>query len=323
VRGLKTKVERGRRVFPVSDQARDVREVLSRHLTRHGVRIFLQTEVLGLIREGQRISGLETSRGPIVADQYILCSGGCSYPATGSDGKAFAWLRDLGHTIVPLKPALVPVRVKEDWVREAQGLSLKNVKVGVYQSGRRQDERFGEALFTHFGMSGPIILDLSQKVGELLARGEVKLALDLKPSLSFEQLDDRLQRDFARYRNKSFRNSLADLLPRSLIGPVVRLSAVDPEKQVNSVTRDERRRLAALLKGLELTVTGLMGFDQAIITSGGVSLREVDPRTMRSKIISNLLLAGEVLDLDGPTGGYNLQVCWSTGYLAGQSAASI
>lgn len=322
-RGVKTKIERGQRVFPVSDRARDVRDALVRYLDQGGVAVRLNTRATGFSVDGGRITGIDTSQGLIAARQYILCSGGCSYPATGSNGEGFNWLKALGHNVTPLQPALVPVRVKEGWVKEAQGLSLKNVRISLYQHGREQDQRFGEALITHFGLSGPIVLDLSKKVGEILPRGEVKLVIDLKPALEFERLDDRVQRDFTKYRNKAFKNCLSDLLPRTLIDPVIRLSGIPPEKQVNSVTREERHRLVSLLKGLELTVTGLMGFDQAIVTTGGVPLKEVDPRTMRSKIISNLFLAGELLDLDGPTGGYNLQVCWSTGFLSGQCAAMV
>ena len=321
-RGIKTKVERGKRVFPASDKARDVRDTLAAYLKQGRVEVRLNTRVTGLAAEGELITGVDTTRGRVVAECYILCSGGCSYPGTGSTGEGFNWLRDLGHNVTPLEPALVPVIVKEDWVKEAQGLSLKNVRISLYQHGQRKDQRFGEALITHFGLSGPIVLDLSKRVGELLPQGEVKLYIDLKPSLSFDRLDERVQRDFAKYRNKAFKNSLTDLLPRSLIAPVIRLSGINPEKQVNSVTREERHRLVSLLKGLEFTVSGLMDFEQAIITRGGVDLKEVDPRTMRSRLFQNLFLAGEILDLDGPTGGYNLQLCWSTGYLAGQSAAS-
>ncbi|MGE5545030.1 MAG: NAD(P)/FAD-dependent oxidoreductase [Bacillota bacterium] len=320
-RGVKIKVERGKRVFPVSDKARDVRDALVSYLNQSGVAVRLNNRVTGIAVDGDRVAGIDTSQGRIVAGQYILCTGGCSYPATGSTGEGFNWLRQLGHNITPLKPALVPVCVKEDWVKEAQGLSLKNVRISLCHQGKQQDQRFGEALITHFGLSGPIVLDLSKRVGELLSHGEVKLYIDLKPSLELERLDERVQRDFTKYRNKAFKNSLADLLPRTLIDPVIRLSGISPEKQVNSVTREERRWLVRLLKGLEMTVTSLMDFDQAIITSGGVDLKEVDPRTMRSRLFRNLFLAGEVLDLDGPTGGYNLQVCWSTGFLAGQSAA--
>ena len=319
-RGVKTKVERGKRVFPASDKAREVREALAAYLRQAGVEVRLNTRVTRLLADGQLITGIDTNRGRVVAGCYILCSGGCSYPGTGSTGEGFSWLRDLGHNVKPLQPALVPVKVEEEWVKEAQGLNLKNVRISVYQQGQRKAQRFGEALITHFGLSGPIVLDLSKKIGELLPQGEVKLHVDVKPSLSFDRLDERVQRDFGKYRNKAFKNSLTDLLPRTLIAPVIRLTGIDPDKQVNSVTREERYRLVSLLKGLEFTVSGLMGFEQAIITRGGVDLKEIDPRTMRSRLFPNLFLAGEILDLDGPTGGYNLQLCWSTGYLAGQSA---
>ncbi len=319
--GVPTKTERGQRVFPVSDRALDVRNALVRYMEKNGVSVCLNEPVLSISRDGQRIKELNTHRGSYVARNYILCSGGKSYPSTGSDGQGLDWLKELGHRITPLRPGLVPIRVKEEWVQEVQGLSLKNVEVRLYQDDRKIDQRFGEALFTHFGLSGPIILDLSKKVGEILGRGRIRISLDMKPALSLEQLDARVQRDFLEYRNKAFKNSLADLLPRALIEPVIRLSQISPDRKVNSISREERHRLVSLLKGIDFTVMGLLGYDKAIITCGGVDLKDVDPRTMVSKLYDNLYLAGELLDLDGPTGGYNLQICWSTGYLAGQSAA--
>ncbi|NLV17612.1 MAG: NAD(P)/FAD-dependent oxidoreductase [Syntrophomonadaceae bacterium] len=316
------KIERGQRVFPVSDRAADVRNALVRYLEKGGVTVRLNTVVQGINHQEDRITAVKTAGKPITAEKYILCSGGQSYPATGSDGQGFAWLREIGHQVISLRPGLVPVRVKEDWVKDAQGLSLKNVEVSLYKDGHKIETRFGEALFTHFGLSGPIILDLSKRVGELLSSGKLQLFIDLKPALSFEQLDDRVQRDFLKYRNREFKNSLTDLLPRALIQPLIELSGIMPEKQANSVSRAERHRLVRLLKGLELTVIGLSGYDKAIITCGGVDLKEVNPRTMGSRLYSNLYFAGEILDIDGPTGGYNLQMCWSTGFLAGESASA-
>jgi hypothetical protein len=227
----------------------------------------------------------------------------------------------MGHPIMKPEPALTPVLVNEQWVKELEGLSLKNVAISVYQNNRKKDERFGEALFTGFGMSGPVILDMSKYIGELLADGPVDLFIDFKPALEFDMLDKRILRDLEAQKNKSIRNILPGLLPQKMIPIILELTGLDPEKKGHSMTKDERKKLRTLLKQFPLTIKGLLGFDKAIITTGGVDLKEVDPRTMRSRIVDNLYFAGEVLDLDGPTGGYNLQVCWSTGYLAGESAA--
>ncbi len=329
--GLKTKTERGKRVFPVSDKSEDVLKTLIKHLVKNKVNIVYNSEVIGIDCQNKKIKKLILKNGEIVARNYIFCTGGKSYPLTGSTGDGFKWAKDLGHHIEKLSPALVPIKVKENWVKDLQGLSLKNVQINVFQSGpapeqarygagEKQDSRFGEMLFAHFGLSGPIILDISKKVGELLKNGGVKLSLDLKPALDFAKLDKRVQRDFKKYQNKSFKNCLIDLLPRKLIPIIVKLSNINPEKMANSITRGERHNLVKLLKNLEMTVTGLLGFDFAIVTSGGISLEEIDDKTMKSKIIDNLFFAGEIIDVDGPTGGLNLQICWSTGYLAGENA---
>jgi hypothetical protein len=212
------------------------------------------------------------------------------------------------------------MKIRETWVKELQGLSLKNVEIKIFQKDKVKAKRFGECLFTHFGLSGPIILDISKEAGQLLKTGQLKMSLDLKPALDFKTLDDRLVRDFNKYQNKTFKNSLDDLLPRKLIPVIVKLSGIDPEKKVNAVTKEERAVLAKLLKNLEMTAVGLLDFDEAIATAGGVSLAEIDDKTMRSKIIENLFFAGEMIDVDGPTGGFNLQACWSTGRLAGENA---
>ena len=243
-------------------------------------------------------------------------------------GEGYQWAKELGHTVNKLRPALVPLRVRETWVKEAQGLSLKNVELTVFQGGKKKGSRFGEMIFTHFGVSGPIVLDLSGLAGELLdlpvgRQSEVKLVLDLKPALNSETLDKRIQADFAKYSNKVFRNSLDDLLPQKMIPIIVKLSGIDSEKKVNEINRAERQGLVKLLKGMEMTVVALLGFATAIVTSGGMHLAEIDAKTMKSKLIGNLFFAGEIIDLHGPSGGYNLQLCWSTGYLSGQSAANV
>jgi len=320
-RGLKTKIERGGRVFPVSNRARDVLTVLEKYLKENNVKIFYNAEIKGLEQEKGKITEINFNGGKITAQNYILCTGGKAYPATGSIGDGYAWAKQLGHTIINPIPALVPLRTKETWPQAAQGLSLKNVGVSLWQKGKKQTERFGEMLFTHFGVSGPIILDLSQEAGELLKKGQVELVIDLKPALNLEKLDERLKRDCQLFSNKNFRNYLPELLPQKLINPIIELSQIAPERKINSLRKEERKALVKLLKNLKLTVTQLLGFDHAIVTSGGVALKEIDSKTLRSKIVPNLFLAGEIIDLDGPTGGYNLQICWSTGYAAGTYAA--
>lgn len=319
--GLKTKVERGNRVFPINDRSEEILETLIRCLIEHKVKIATGKEVISLELASQQIKKLILKNKIILAKNYILSTGGKAYPATGSTGDGFKWATQLGHHLQEPKPALVPIKIKEEWVKELQGLSLKNVEINIFQGRVKKDSRFGECLFTHFGLSGPIVLDVSKRVGELLKNGEVKILLDLKPALDFTTLDERIQRDFAKYQNKSFKNSLDDLLPRKFIPVMVKLSKINPEKKVNSVNKEERRRLVNLFKKLEMTATELLGFDSAIVTSGGVLLEEIDNKTMRSKLIDNLFFAGEIINLDGPTGGFNLQLCWSTGSLAGQSAA--
>jgi predicted Rossmann fold flavoprotein len=328
-RGLATKVERGQRVFPVSDSSQDVLGVLTDHLKEHKVKIMTNCSVTKLVKKGNKIEKIKTSKGDIQANQYVICTGGLTYPSTGSSGDGYKWAKLLGHSVTPPQPSLTPVKAQESWIKDLQGLSLKNVRINIYQnnpstgSGRskKQAERFGEALFTSDGLSGPIILDMSQKVGQLLKTGPVELRLDLKPALEYPKLDARLQRDFRQHRNKTFRNSLSDLLPSKLIPTMVHLSGINPDKVVNKVTKEERNRLLHLFKEMTFKVRSLYGFDKAIATAGGISLKEIDPRSMRSKMIKNLYFAGEMIDLDGPTGGYNLQMCWSTGYLAGFTAA--
>ncbi|MFA5993681.1 MAG: NAD(P)/FAD-dependent oxidoreductase [Parcubacteria group bacterium] len=337
-RQVATKVERGGRVFPVSDQAQDVLQVLKRYLAKNKVEIIYDAPVAGFdiqalvagkkitsVRIGEKgyISEEKQALLPvrrIYADKFILCTGGKSYPTTGSIGDGYQWAQDCGHTIIATAPALVPVKIKEPWVKEAQGLSLKNVTITLLQNGKKQDSRFGEMMFTHFGLTGPIVLDISKKLTELMAHGEVIVSLDLKPALNHEQLDARLQRDFKENSNKDFINYLPELLPQKMIPLVVTLSSIDSRKKINFVTREERQKLVELLKDLRLTADGTTGYGQAIVTSGGVDTREVDSKTMQSRLVSNLFLAGEILNLDGPTGGYNLQVCWSTGYAAGTYA---
>jgi len=258
-----------------------------------------------------------TNKEEIIADKFVVCTGGKSYPATGSTGDGYKWLRKLGHTIINLSPSLTPVTVKEKIVKELEGLTLKNVEISVYQNGKKINSGFGEAIFTADGMSGPVILDLSKKINQ---RTLNVIRIDFKPALSFTKLDKRIQRDFQQANNKMFKNSLNRILPQKLIPVIIKLSNISPDKKVNLVTREERKKLLHLLKEFVLEVKGLVGYNKAIVTAGGVRLNEIDSKTMKSKLIDNLYFAGEIINLDGPTGGYNLQMCWSTGYAAGESA---
>lgn len=338
-RKVPTKIERGGRVFPKSDRAQDVLRVLERYLEKNKVEIIYDASVAGFdvapaagggkiasVKLGEKgyVSEEKKAMSPtrrIYADKFILCTGGKSYPATGSTGDGYGWAGDLGHRIIPPAPALVPIKTKETWVKDVQGLSLKNVEINLLQNNKKQDSRFGEMMFAHFGLTGPIVLDLSKKAGELMEAGEVSVSIDLKPALDHAQLDARLQRDFKEHSNKDFINYLPELLPQKMIAAILDLSGIDPRVKINFVTKEERKKLVGLLKDLRLTAAGTTGYGQAIVTSGGVDTKEVDPKTMRSRIVKNLFLAGEILDLDGPTGGYNLQMCWSTGYAAGTHAA--
>lgn len=320
-RNLKTKIEKDGRVFPVANSSYDVLDSLMKYLEDNEVRIILGAEVERFETVQNEIKSIRLKDTVIYADKFIFCTGGKSYPSTGSTGDGYKWAEKLGHKITKLAPALVPVKIKESWVKDLQGLSLKNIEIKVFQGNKKQEIRLGEMLFTHFGLSGPIILSVSQRVGELLENGEVAIAIDLEPALSREQLDKRLQEDFRKNIHKDFKNYLPELLPQKMVEVMVKLSGIEANKKINFITKAERQKLINLLKDLRVTVEDTLGYGQAIITSGGVDLKEVDSRTLHSKIIKNLFFAGEILDLDGPTGGYNLQICWSTGYAAGTSAA--
>jgi predicted Rossmann fold flavoprotein len=319
-RGVKGKVEQGDRIFPEKGNVQDILKVLLKYLSEGKVTILYNVEVINFKQEDKKISQVILRDRQIIADKFIICTGGKSYPQTGSTGDGYHWARQLGHTIIEPVPALNPIKISEKWVKELQGLSLKNISLKLFQNGKKQDERFGEMLFTHFGVSGPIVMDLSKNIGTLLKRGPVKLILDLKPALDFKKLDKRIQRDLEKFKGRMFKNSLKGLLPLSMIPVIIRLSGIESEKQVDYLSREERIKLVHLLKELELSPTELLGFKWSVVTSGGIALKEVDPNTMCSKKIKNLYFAGEILDLDGPSGGYNLQECWSSGYLAGESA---
>lgn len=325
--GVRTKIERGGRIFPESDQAQAVVEALVAYMHRHGVEIRCRSKVerlsVGPSRDGAGfdIKGVQLADGQQVAARNVLvATGGMSYPGTGSTGDGYKWAGQVGHTVSELFPSLVPLKVAETWVSELMGLSLRNVMATVVVDGVPAASEFGEMSFTHFGVSGPIILTLSRAVAAAVRhRQSVKLLINLKPALDAQQLDQRLQRDFEKYSRKQFKNSLQDLLPKRLIDPIISLSAIAPEKAVNQISRKERHQLAEVLRGLQLTITGTLPMAAAIVTAGGVALDEVNPRTMESKLVRGLFFAGEVLDIDGVTGGYNLQAAFSTGRVAAES----
>lgn len=317
--GCPLKTERGGRVFPVSDKSSDVIAALSRQMKDLGVRIHLFDEVRELIVEDNVCKGLVLYRGRqrIWGDQVIVATGGLSYESTGSTGDGYRFAREAGHKVTELLPALVPFEVKELVVEELMGLSLRNVEAVILDGKKELYRDFGELLFTHFGVSGPIILSASSFVTARVKDKPLTLSIDLKPALSQEQLDMRIRRDFEESSNKLFKNSLSHLYPAKLIPVIIGRSGISPEKRVNEITREERQRLLEVTKRFTLTLTGTRGFKEAIITQGGVAVKEINPSTMESKLVKNLRFAGEVLDLDGVTGGFNLQIAWSTGWAAG------
>ena len=329
--GCPLKTERGDRVFPVSDHSSDVIGAFQRALRRLGVKVYLNTRVkeLTLRQESgeEIIAGVELSDGrALTADRCIVCTGGMSYPSTGSTGDGYRFAGRTGHGLVECSPSLVPFNIREEWCSRLSGLTLKNVSVRLCSQGREVYEGFGEMLFTHFGVSGPLILSASSFYGQRgkkaakKAEGGTKLYIDLKPALDEEQLDRRLLRDFEENKNKQFKNALGGLFPAKLIPVMRELCGIHPDKKVNEITKNERRSFAELIKNLPLTVTGLRGYEEAVITKGGVCVKDINPSTMESKKVRGLYFAGEVLDLDALTGGFNLQIAWSTGHLAGKSA---
>ena len=318
--GVPLKTERGNRVFPESDCAADVVDAMLRYLRDHGVEIRTNAAVSDICIEGGRVCGVRLADGTHVeAAAVILATGGASYPATGSTGDGYALARAAGHTVTEIFPALVPLVTSDAWVKDVQGLSLRNVRVSLYHAGRKEQDFFGEMLFAHFGVTGPIILQLSRRASELLAAGqeELELRLNLKPALTHEKLRERVERDFAKYERKQLRNAMIDLLPKRLIEPVLNAAGLSPERSAMQVSSKERERLVHTLQALPLTVTGTRPIAEAIVTAGGVATREIDPRTMESKIVKHLYFVGELVDVDAYTGGYNLQAAFSMGHAAG------
>mgnify|MGYP004507727131 FL=1 len=319
--GVKTKVERGERVFPVSDHSSDVIAAFSRELKSLGVSVSLHTEVKELLCEQDKVCGVLLTNGKkMKADAVIVATGGISYPSTGSTGDGYRFARETGHRVTELLPSLVPMEVRQWYAKELQGLSLRNIEIRITDGKKKLYEEFGEMLFTHYGVTGPVILSASSVVGKTLRKKELTLHIDLKPALSEEQLDKRILREFDANHNKQYKNSIDSLFPAKLKPVMIELSEIEPEKKVNEITKEERQRLVHLIKDFTMTLTGLRSYNEAIITKGGVSVKEIDPGTMESKKMKGLYFAGEVLDLDAVTGGYNLQIAWSTGYLAGINA---
>ena len=320
--GMSTKVEAENRVFPVSDSSQSVRDVLVAYMRSGGVCVMSDAEVTGFeINEG-RISGVQLRSGRVLrAKSYVLATGGKSHPETGSTGDGFRFLRELGHTIVESRSALVPIRLGDPWVRSLSGVSLEGVKVTVFLNGKKIETQEGKLLFTHFGVSGPLALNMSQTVGKCLRRGEVVLSMDLFPHSNSDEIDRRVQELFENQKNKQVKNSLDGFLAPLLIPVILRLATIPPETPVHSVSRVSRLALVRIVKDLRLIVSGLLGEDRAVVTSGGVALEEVDFKTMRSRLYPNLHLVGDILNIDRPSGGYSLQLCWTTGFVAGGAAA--
>jgi predicted Rossmann fold flavoprotein len=320
-RGLPLQRERGGRIFPASGGATEVLKLLLDYARRAGVEIKTSCPVAGLQYDSGRVHGIVTPSGTLRAESIIVATGGLSYPQTGCSGDGYRWATAGGHRLTPPQPALVPLQLDADWTGELLNLNLKNVGITAWHKNQPIAERFGEAFFTRSGIGGPIVLDMSAQVRDALQQGPVELQLDLKPVVSVERFDQRLQRELAVHSNRNFSNALTGLLPQLLIPLFVRLSGIPADKKCHSITREERQRLGGLFKNWRLKVIALDTPERAIITSGGVHLADIDMRTMRSRIVDNLYFAGEMIDLDGPTGGFNLQLCWSTGYLAGINAA--
>ena len=325
--GMRTKTERGDRVFPLSDKSADVIDTLRDAMKKAGVKVHLNTEVEQILLEesleeemAKKVRGIKLKNGTeVLADCVLVATGGLSYKTTGSTGDGYRFAEETGHKVTELSPSLVPFNTREEYGKRMQGLSLKNVTLSIYDGKKCVYEDFGEMMFTHFGITGPLVLTASTAVLKKLRQKELRMEIDLKPALSEEQLDARLLREFEAGHNKQFKNVIGTLYPAKMTPVIMELSEISPEKKVNEITRAERERIIQLTKHFPLTATGLRDYNEAIITRGGVSVREVNPSTMESKLVSGLYFAGEVLDLDAVTGGFNLQIAWSTGYAAGIS----
>ena len=317
--GLKTKVERGGRVFPESDSALEVRNLFMKMLKKYNVTVHLNEAVTKIVTKDNVVTGVITTKESYACEAVIIATGGASYPLTGSTGDGYRLAEGVGHSITDIRPSLVPIVTEESWVKDIMGLSLRNVEVSIVSKGKVQAKMFGEMMFTHFGVTGPTILSLSHTVGKLLRKKKtapIAVSINLKPALTAEVLDKRLQKDFDLYSKKQLANGMKDLLPSNLIHIIISLAKLDPAKPINQITKEERQQLCHVLQHMTLTVKGLRPVEEAIVTAGGISLKEFNPKTMESKLVKGLYGAGEVLDIDAFTGGYNLQAAFSTGYVA-------
>lgn len=317
--GLKTKVERGGRVFPESDSALEVRNLFMKMLKKYNVTVHLNEAVTKIVTKDNVVTGVVTTKDSYACEAVIIATGGASYPLTGSTGDGYRLAEGVGHSITDIRPSLVPIVTEESWVKDIMGLSLRNVEVSIVSKGKVQAKMFGEMMFTHFGVTGPTILSLSHTVGKLLRKKKtapIAVSINLKPALTPEVLDKRLQKDFDLYSKKQLANGMKDLLPSNLIPIIISLAKLDPAKPINQITKEERQQLCHVLQHMTLTVKGLRPVEEAIVTAGGISLKEFNPKTMESKLVKGLYGAGEVLDIDAFTGGYNLQAAFSTGYVA-------
>ena len=317
--GLKTKVERGGRVFPESNSALEVRNLFMKMLKKYNVTVHLNEAVTKIVTKDNVVTGVVTTKESYACEAVIIATGGASYPLTGSTGDGYRLAEGVGHSITDIRPSLVPIVTEESWVKDIMGLSLRNVEVSIVSKGKVQAKMFGEMMFTHFGVTGPTILSLSHTVGKLLRKKKtapIAVSINLKPALTAEVLDKRLQKDFDLYSKKQLANGMKDLLPSNLIPIIISLAKLDPAKPINQITKEERQQLCHVLQHMTLTVKGLRPVEEAIVTAGGISLKEFNPKTMESKLVKGLYGAGEVLDIDAFTGGYNLQAAFSTGYVA-------
>lgn len=321
--GLSTKIERGNRVFPMSDKSYDVIDALKKELNRLRVKVHLNTPVKAVIAEHDKRAVCLSDDRVIEGDRIVIATGGISYQSTGSTGDGYRFGRELGHQVTELSQGLVPFNVKEAWVKELQGLSLKNIRISIRNEKKELYSDFGEMLFTHFGVSGPVIISASSHVTNEIKKGPLKLVTDLKPALSREQLDARILREFEANKNKQVKNMIGNLLPSKMVPVMLSIMGISPDKKIHEISREERGHMVSCFKNFTMTLESFRDYNEAIITRGGISVKQINPSTMESKIVPGIYFAGEVLDVDALTGGFNLQIAWSTGYLAGLNAGNV
>lgn len=321
-RGLKIKVEAEKRAFPITDKAEDVWKTMLAYLKNNKVKIILNSPVTKILHQGNLITGIKTEAGTLTAKNYIIATGGLSRPETGSTGDGFNWMSALGHDVETANAALVPVKISDKWVSRLAGVSFGSAKLTAYQDGKKQQTATGKLLFTHFGLSGPLVLNMSRTLTDLYKYAPVDLELDLYPNVDAGELDKKLLAVIGSALNKQIKNNLGELVPPKMIPVILEMAGVSPDTEGNSLTKLQRRQIINTIKGLKMSVSGFLGTEKAIVTSGGVSLKEVDFKSMRSKLFSNLFLAGDLLNFDRPSGGYSLQICWTTGYIAGENATN-